>query len=174
MVTSSDERRARDVEQELARWHASFPAELVRDHIAALKHEREALAVKIAQLEEEYARWESFKTPRANGGMTALEAMQRVTRSLGEIGEIRDLGDPKRPAILELLAAKGKPMTTSDIRAALITRRLINEDTKGRKLVDATLFHMTRRGEIERVEKGVYKLPDGGEGEPAITGVQSR
>ena len=158
------------VKEQIEQWHRGFPAELVREHLAELRSQRDDLNEQIRALEEEYDRWQAFKLPSVQSDGHATAQAEPIQRGR----PVASIKARRYRCVLELLTERHpEEVSNPEIRARLVGEGYFTDDEKGRKGVDALLFQMNKSGLIRRHGRGSYKLrPDEG-GESASTEVQS-
>ncbi len=127
-------------------WVRSFPIDEVKRHIADLERERAAISAEIEDLWRRVTLWSALRSL----------AVSEVTDDAST-----DMPAPaKRDALLTLLAeAQGQPVRLVEMREEMIARGWLPRTPKAIHALEVAATTLARRGEAERVKKGIYRLP---------------
>ena len=131
------------LEAKLDEWVNSFPIDTIREHLSDLERQKGDIEAAIESLNRRLRIW---------------QAMHATSVGQGDLVPLPS----KRDAVLTLLERDpSREFSLAEIRAMLINDGLLRNDLKAQHALEVTVSNMTKRGEIHRVRKGIYRLPDG-------------
>ncbi len=128
-------------------WLRSFPIDEVKRQIADLEREQEGIAEAIAGLRRRLTMWSALSE------FTSMESADTPRSGVGQVPS-------KRDALLALLAeAQGQPSRLVEMREEMIARGWLARTPQAIHALEVAATTLAQRGEVERVKKGVYRLP---------------
>jgi hypothetical protein len=129
-------------------WLEAFPASDAREKLAQLKERRASIDAGIARLE---------RLIDALG--IDVESIQTDAN-----GEVNRNGDGHAPqgmdAVETVMRERPGVWARHEIGAALVERGWLAEGESGLGTLGSIMYRMVKRGRIERLDGGRYKLPD--------------
>ena len=126
--------------EELDEWVDSFPIEAVQRELNRLQEQKGTLEAAINALSRKLTIWNTLRSAHHSNG-----------------------DPPKYPTKRDALLAffdehPERELRLAEIRDGLIARGWAGDDAKSSHALQMALLTAHKRGEVDRVEKGVYKL----------------